>query len=193
MVEASIGQPGPPRPFPAFTRASNNKGGAAPHNKSTADELYMCIGVGQTLSFTSPLRIHQPTMNIRPYIISLPAILAIMNPRHDRGAGQKRLQPHPDRSKLAQHSTRRPWSIDGRSRSCNRPRCQLSILEPVEICLCLQSGCSIAELHPWLRSLVNDIFLANLSGYWKLGHDDNQAISATPALLFAGRSEHLRL
>ncbi|RAZ94092.1 hypothetical protein DK853_36940, partial [Klebsiella oxytoca] len=32
---------------------------------------------------------------------------------------------------------------------------------------------------PWLRSLVNDIFLANLSGYWKLGHDDNQAISAT--------------
>lgn len=32
---------------------------------------------------------------------------------------------------------------------------------------------------PWLRKLVNDIFLANLSGYWKLGQDDNQAISAT--------------
>ena len=32
---------------------------------------------------------------------------------------------------------------------------------------------------PWLRSLVNDIFLANLSGYWKIGRDDNQAFSAT--------------
>ncbi len=32
---------------------------------------------------------------------------------------------------------------------------------------------------PWLRKLVNDIFLANLAGYWKLGQDDNQAISAS--------------
>ena len=32
---------------------------------------------------------------------------------------------------------------------------------------------------PWLRKLVNDIFLANLSGYCKLGSSDNQAISAS--------------
>ena len=32
---------------------------------------------------------------------------------------------------------------------------------------------------PWLRKLVNDIFLADLSGYWKLGSDDNQALSAS--------------
>lgn len=32
---------------------------------------------------------------------------------------------------------------------------------------------------PWLRKLVNDIFLANLAGYWKLGNDDNQAVSAS--------------
>ena len=32
---------------------------------------------------------------------------------------------------------------------------------------------------PWLRKIVNDIFLANLSGYWKLGQGDNQALSAT--------------
>ncbi|MDE6308827.1 MAG: type IX secretion system outer membrane channel protein PorV, partial [Muribaculaceae bacterium] len=32
---------------------------------------------------------------------------------------------------------------------------------------------------PWLRKLVNDIFLANLSGYWKLGSQDNQALSAS--------------
>ncbi len=32
---------------------------------------------------------------------------------------------------------------------------------------------------PWLRKLVNDIFLANLAGYWKLGDGDNQAVSAS--------------
>ncbi len=32
---------------------------------------------------------------------------------------------------------------------------------------------------PWLRKLVNDIFLANLAGYWKLGTGDNQALSAS--------------
>lgn len=32
---------------------------------------------------------------------------------------------------------------------------------------------------PWLRKIVNDIFLADLSGYYKLGSGDNQAISAS--------------
>ena len=32
---------------------------------------------------------------------------------------------------------------------------------------------------PWLRKIVNDMFLANLAGYWKFGSDDNQAVSAS--------------
>ena len=32
---------------------------------------------------------------------------------------------------------------------------------------------------PWLRKLVNDIFLGNVSAYWKLGDQDNQAVSAS--------------
>lgn len=32
---------------------------------------------------------------------------------------------------------------------------------------------------PWLRKIVNDIFLADLTGYWKLGSGDNQALSAS--------------
>lgn len=32
---------------------------------------------------------------------------------------------------------------------------------------------------PWLRKIVNDIFLADLSGYYKLGSQDNQALSAS--------------
>lgn len=32
---------------------------------------------------------------------------------------------------------------------------------------------------PWFRKIVNDIFLANLAGYWKVGTEDNQALSAS--------------
>ena len=32
---------------------------------------------------------------------------------------------------------------------------------------------------PWLRKIVNDIYLANLTGYWKIGSGDNQAISGS--------------
>lgn len=32
---------------------------------------------------------------------------------------------------------------------------------------------------PWLRKIVNDIFLANLAGYYKIGDGDNQAVSGS--------------
>lgn len=32
---------------------------------------------------------------------------------------------------------------------------------------------------PWLRKIVNDIFLADIMAYWKPGQDDNQAVSAS--------------
>ncbi|MCM1378065.1 MAG: type IX secretion system outer membrane channel protein PorV [Clostridium sp.] len=41
-----------------------------------------------------------------------------------------------------------------------------------------QGGLSLSYT-PWLRKIVNDIFLANLAGYWKLGGSDNQALSAS--------------
>lgn len=42
------------------------------------------------------------------------------------------------------------------------------------------SNVSVALSYtPWLRKLVNDIFLANLAGYWKIGSQDNQALSAS--------------
>lgn len=40
------------------------------------------------------------------------------------------------------------------------------------------AGVSISYT-PWLRKLVNDIFLANVAGYWKVGGADNQAVSAS--------------
>ena len=41
-----------------------------------------------------------------------------------------------------------------------------------------KAGVSISYT-PWLRKLVNDIYLANLAGYWKLGQEDNQAVGAS--------------
>ena len=41
-----------------------------------------------------------------------------------------------------------------------------------------QAGISLSYT-PWLRKIVNDIYLANLSGYYKIGGSDNQAVSAS--------------
>lgn len=42
------------------------------------------------------------------------------------------------------------------------------------------SKCAVAlNYTPWLRKLVNDIFLADLSAYYKIGSGDNQAISTS--------------
>jgi hypothetical protein len=41
-----------------------------------------------------------------------------------------------------------------------------------------QAGASLSYT-PWLRKLVNDIYLANLAGYWKVGSGDNQAFSGS--------------
>lgn len=41
-----------------------------------------------------------------------------------------------------------------------------------------QGGVSISYT-PWLRKLVNDIFLANVAGYWKLGSSEIQAVAAS--------------
>ncbi|MDE6794217.1 MAG: type IX secretion system outer membrane channel protein PorV [Muribaculaceae bacterium] len=42
------------------------------------------------------------------------------------------------------------------------------------------SGGGVAVSYtPWLRKIVNDIFLGDITGYWKLGSGDNQALSAS--------------
>ena len=50
---------------------------------------------------------------------------------------------------------------------------------PSKYAFAYSSGGIGLSYTPWLRKLVNDIFLADLSGYWKLGSGDNQAISAS--------------
>ena len=65
---------------------------------------------------------------------------------------------------------------------------------PSKYAFAYSQGVLSLSYTPWLRSLVNDIFLANLSGYWKLGHDDNQAISSATLRYFSlGEVRHLRL
>jgi hypothetical protein len=50
---------------------------------------------------------------------------------------------------------------------------------PSKYAFAYSSGGVSLSYTPWLRKLVNDIFLANLAGYFKIGGGDNQAISAS--------------
>ena len=61
----------------------------------------------------------------------------------------------------------------------HRPRHELSVLEPSKYAFAYSSGGLAISYTPRLRKIVNDIFLADLSGFWKLGSGDNQAISAS--------------
>ena len=50
---------------------------------------------------------------------------------------------------------------------------------PSKYAFAYSQGAFSLSYTPWLRKLVNDIFLANLAGYYKLGSNDNQALSAS--------------
>lgn len=50
---------------------------------------------------------------------------------------------------------------------------------PSKYAFAYSNGGLAISYTPWLRKIVNDIFLADLSGYWKLGSGDNQALSAS--------------
>ena len=50
---------------------------------------------------------------------------------------------------------------------------------PSKYAFAYSQGAVSLSYTPWLRKLVNDIFLANLAGYWKIGSQDNQALSAS--------------
>ena len=50
---------------------------------------------------------------------------------------------------------------------------------PSKYAFAYSSGGVAISYTPWLRKIVNDIFLADLTGYYKIGSSDNQAISAS--------------
>ena len=50
---------------------------------------------------------------------------------------------------------------------------------PSKYAFAYSQGAVAISYTPWLRKIVNDIFLADLTGYYKIGQSDNQAISAS--------------
>ncbi|MDE6073694.1 MAG: PorV/PorQ family protein, partial [Muribaculaceae bacterium] len=50
---------------------------------------------------------------------------------------------------------------------------------PSKYAFALSRGGVSLSYTPWMRNLIKDIFLTNISGYWKPGRDDNQAIGAS--------------
>ena len=66
------------------------------------------------------------------------------------------------------------------------PDCNSQFWNPSKYAFAYSRGGFSLSYTPWLRKLVNDIFLANLSGYWKIGSNDNQALSASLRYLSLG-------
>lgn len=50
---------------------------------------------------------------------------------------------------------------------------------PSKYAFAYSQGAVALSYTPWLRKIVNDIFIAELAGYWKLGSSDLQALSAS--------------
>ncbi len=50
---------------------------------------------------------------------------------------------------------------------------------PSKYAFAYSNGGVALSYTPWLRKIVNDIYLANLTGYYKIGSGDNQAVSAS--------------
>lgn len=63
--------------------------------------------------------------------------------------------------------------------AATEPDANSQFWNPSKYAFAYSRGAVSLSYTPWLRKLVNDIFLANVSGYWKLGSSENQAISAS--------------
>ena len=63
--------------------------------------------------------------------------------------------------------------------AATEPDANSQFWNPSKYAFAYSNGAVSLSYTPWLRKLVNDIFLANVSGYWKLGSQDNQALSAS--------------
>lgn len=63
--------------------------------------------------------------------------------------------------------------------AATEPDANSQFWNPSKYAFAYSKGALSLSYTPWLRQLVNDIFLANLSGYYKVGGSDNQAIGAT--------------
>lgn len=57
--------------------------------------------------------------------------------------------------------------------------CNSQFWNPSKYAFAYSSAGVALSYTPWLRKIVNDIFLANIAGYWKIGSGDNQALSAS--------------
>ena len=63
--------------------------------------------------------------------------------------------------------------------AATEPDANSQFWNPSKYAFAYSSGGVSLSYTPWLRKLVNDIFLANVSGYFKLGSGYNQALSAS--------------
>lgn len=63
--------------------------------------------------------------------------------------------------------------------AATEPDVNAQFWNPSKYAFAYSKGGVAISYTPWLRKIVNDIFLGDLTGYWKPGDADNQALSAS--------------
>ncbi len=63
--------------------------------------------------------------------------------------------------------------------AATEPDANSQFWNPSKYAFAYSQGAVSLNYTPWLHKLVNDIFLADLMGYYKIGSQDNQALSAS--------------
>ena len=113
---------------------------------------------------------------MKKYLLSLIALLAVAvgamaqkNEFNPIETGVTSLSIAPDARGASMGDTGAATDPDANSQFWN----------PSKYAFAYSQGAASLSYTPWLRKLVNDIFLANLAGYWKVGSGDNQAVSAS--------------
>ncbi|MDE7093032.1 MAG: PorV/PorQ family protein, partial [Muribaculaceae bacterium] len=61
--------------------------------------------------------------------------------------------------------------------SATDPDANAQFWNPAKYAFAFNRGEVSLSYTPWMRSLINDIFLTNLTGYYKPGQYDNQSVS----------------
>lgn len=146
-------------------------------NKSATFQLY-----NQARSFTRQLT-EKSEMNVKIFFKSLAIALIVIGAAVPSALAQNGVKD--DFNPIETGVTSLSIAPDARGASmgdmgaATEPDVNSQFWNPSKYAFAYSRGGASLSYTPWLRKLVNDIFLANLSGYWKIGSGDNQAISAS--------------
>lgn len=116
---------------------------------------------------------------IKPIVIGLLALAIVAPVAHAQETGKNEFNPVQTGVNSLNIAPDARGASMGDLGAATDPDVNSQYWNPSKYAFAYSRGAVSLSYTPWLRKLVNDIFLANVAGYWKLGSGDNQAVSAS--------------